>query len=91
MQFHPNFCCEDFVRGWRPNANGGLAMHEGVFMQMVKGAPDNPSQTDVPVIEEINRGNAAQIFGELLTLLEGWSVQPAPPECPYDPGTSRTD
>ena len=47
-------------------------MHEGVFIRMVKGALDNPSQTDVPVIEQINRRNAAQIFGELLTLLEGW-------------------
>jgi len=76
VQFHPNLSYEDFVRGWRPNANGGLALHEGVFMQMVKGALDNPSQTYVLVIEEINRGNPAQIFGELLTLLEAGKRTP---------------
>ncbi len=76
VQFHPNLSYEDFVRGWRPNANGGLALHEGVFMQMVKGAQDNPSQTYVLVIEEINRGNPAQIFGELLTLLEAGKRTP---------------
>ena len=76
VQFHPNLSYEDFVRGWRPNANGGLALHEGVFMQMVKGAHDNPSQTYVLVIEEINRGNPAQIFGELLTLLEAGKRTP---------------
>ncbi len=76
VQFHPNLSYEDFVRGWRPNANGGLALHEGVFMQMVKGALDNPGQTYVLVIEEINRGNPAQIFGELLTLLEAGKRTP---------------
>ena len=76
VQFHPNLSYEDFVRGWRPTANGGLALHEGVFMQMVKGALDNPSQIHVLVIEEINRGNPAQIFGELLTLLEAGKRTP---------------
>ncbi|MFM7550378.1 MAG: AAA family ATPase, partial [Cyanobacteriota bacterium] len=76
VQFHPNLSYEESVRGWRPNANGGLALNEGVFMQMVKGALQHPSQTHVLVIEEINRGNPAQIFGELLTLLEAGKRTP---------------
>jgi 5-methylcytosine-specific restriction enzyme B len=70
VQFHPNLSYEDFVRGWRPNADGKLAIADGVFLQAVKAASKDPGSTFVIVIEEINRGNPAQIFGELLTLLE---------------------
>lgn len=70
VQFHPNISYEDFVRGWRPAGDGRLALHDGVFLQMVSAAITMPSQRYVLVIEEINRGNPAQIFGELLTLLE---------------------
>lgn len=76
VQFHPNLSYEDFVRGWRPAGNGTLALHDGVFMQMVNAARAEPSARYVLVIEEINRGNPAQIFGELLTLLEGGKRTP---------------
>ena len=70
VQFHPNLSYEDFVRGWRPVGDGKLALADGVFMETIHDAAANPSTTSVVVIEEINRGNPAQIFGELLTLLE---------------------
>ena len=70
VQFHPNLSYEDFVRGWRPNADGKLSIVDGVFLQAVKAASKDPASNFVIVIEEINRGNPAQIFGELLTLLE---------------------
>lgn len=92
VQFHPNLSYEDFVRGWRPSGDGGLSLHEGVFMQMVKAALEHPGQTHVLVIEEINRGNPAQIFGELLTLLEAGRRTPrdAMQLCYPDPdGTHR--
>lgn len=92
VQFHPNLSYEDFVRGWRPSGDGGLSLHEGVFMQMVKAALEHPGQTYVLVIEEINRGNPAQIFGELLTLLEAGKRTPrdAMQLCYPDPdGTHR--
>ena len=69
VQFHPNLSYEDFVRGWRPSGDGGLVLHEGVFMHMVKAALENPSQTYVLVIEEINRCNPSQTFGDRLPLL----------------------
>jgi 5-methylcytosine-specific restriction protein B len=39
-------------------------------MEAIKAALDDSLSKIVVVIEEINRGNPAQIFGELLTLLE---------------------
>lgn len=70
VQFHPNLSYEDFVRGWRPTGDGKLSLEDGVFMEMIKVAGKDPSSNFVMVIEEINRGNPAHIFGELLTLLE---------------------
>ncbi|MBU3750795.1 MAG: AAA family ATPase [Mycobacterium sp.] len=70
IQFHPSTSYEDFVRGWRPSADGKLVLSDGVFLEVVEAAHANPGQRYVLVIEEINRGNLAQIFGELLTLLE---------------------
>ena len=70
FQFHPNLSYEDFVRGWRPSGDGRLALVDGPFLQAVEDAGREPSLDFVVVIEEINRGNPAQIFGEMLTLLE---------------------
>ena len=70
MQFHPNLSYEDFVRGWRPSGEGKLTLVDGVFLEAVKAAQAEPALPFVIVIEEINRGNPAQIFGELLTLME---------------------
>lgn len=70
VQFHPSLSYEDFVRGWRPSADGRLILADGVFLEAVREAQSDPNTPFVVVIEEINRGNPAQIFGELLTLLE---------------------
>jgi len=69
VQFHPNLSYEDFVRGWRPSGEGKLSLIDGPFMEAINKAK-NSSSPYVVVIEEINRGNPAQIFGEMLTLLE---------------------
>ena len=70
MQFHSNLSYEDFVRGWRPIEDGHLSLSDGPFLEMVDRAIRNPESKFVFVIEEINRGNPAQVFGEMLTLLE---------------------
>ena len=43
---------------------------DGPFLRAIEDAAREPSLDFVMVIEEINRGNPAQIFGEMLTLLE---------------------
>ncbi len=76
VQFHPNVSYEDFVRGYRPGSDGRLRIVDGLFMEAVKAAKARPDLPMVVVIEEINRGNPAQVFGELLTLLEASKRHP---------------
>ena len=76
VQFHPNLSYEDFVRGWRPSGDGQLDLVDGPFMEMIDSAKKDPEAIYVIVVEEINRGNPAQIFGEMLTLLEADKREP---------------
>jgi len=69
VQFHPSLSYEDFVRGYRPSGKG-LTLTDGIFLQVVEAARAQPDLPHVLIIEEINRGNPAQVFGEMLTLLE---------------------
>ena len=70
VQFHPALSYEDFVRGYRPSGDGRLALTDGLFLQVVQAAIAQPDVEHVLIIEEINRGNPAQVLGEMLTLLE---------------------
>jgi 5-methylcytosine-specific restriction enzyme B len=77
VQFHPSLAYEDFVRGWRPAGDGRLSLVDGILMQAIEAAASEPDRPFVLVIEEINRGNPAQIFGEMLTLLEDTKRRPS--------------
>lgn len=70
VQFHPALSYEDFVRGYRPGGDGKLTLTDGVFLQVVEAARFQPDVDHVLTIEEINRGNPAQVLGEILTLIE---------------------
>lgn len=70
VQFHPNMSYEDFVRGWRPDGKGNLAIADGVLLEIIGKACEDTENPYFLIIEEINRGNPAQIFGEFLTLIE---------------------
>lgn len=58
------------MRGYRPKGKDGLSLIDGVFLEAVEAARAERDRPFVVIIEEINRGNPAQVFGEMLTLLE---------------------
>ena len=75
VTFHQNFAYEDFIEGIRPVLDDGAVgqikyvRHDGIFKRIAKAAKEE-DKPFVLIIDEINRGNIAKIFGELITLIE---------------------
>ena len=83
--FHPEYCNADFVGQIYPYVkpdNGGVEYRfkPGPFAEIVRRAYRNPAEPFFLIIEEINRGNAAAIFGEMFQLLDRIRPEDGPEE-----------
>lgn len=87
--FHPEYSNADFIGQIMPVLRNEKIAYEftpGPFSCILKKAYTNPTLNYCLIIEEINRGNAAGIFGEIFQLLDremnsdsinyGWSKYP---------------
>ena len=66
IQFHPQFSYQQFVGGYV--VEGDLVNYKnGILLNILDGMGDKPH---LLIIDEINRANVTQVFGEILQLLD---------------------
>lgn len=71
--FHPDYTYSDFVGQILPKVNDGHIEYRfkpGPFTRILKKARENRNESFYLVVEEINRGNAPAIFGDIFQLLD---------------------
>ena len=72
--FHPDYTYSDFVGQIMPKLDEERRVYydfsAGPFTRMLRKAYINPDEVFYLVIEELNRGNAPAIFGEVFQLLD---------------------
>lgn len=75
VTFHQSFAYEDFIEGIRPeyvpSTNSiDYSPKPGILKQICQQAAKHPEKEYAVFIDEINRGNISEIFGELISLIE---------------------
>ena len=75
LQFHPAIGYDDFIEGFRPvetTSGSGVRYDLGsrTLLKFAEAAEKVPEQKFVVVIDELNRGDVARVFGEVLTYIE---------------------
>ena len=75
--FHPDYTYSDFVGQILPKVSDQQVKYEfvcGPFTSILRQAYKNPNKMFYLIIEEINRGNAPAIFGDIFQLLDRMDV-----------------
>lgn len=74
VQFHPSYAYEDFFEGYRPvkgtDSQVSFALTPGPLRRIAAEAAAHRDRPYFLIIDEMNRGNLAKVFGELYFLLE---------------------
>lgn len=93
LVFHPDYTYSDFIGQILPAVSGdGQVSYEftaGPFTNILKDAYNDPSTEYILIIEEINRGNAPAIFGEIFQLLDRKVEKDAANDDGFPIGTSE--
>lgn len=94
LVFHPDYTNADFIGQILPvvDPTDGQVTYEftaGPFTQILYDAYRNPKQSYVLIIEEINRGNAPAIFGDIFQLLDRLVEEKSIEGIKYPIGTSE--
>lgn len=88
LVFHPDYMYSDFIGQILPVVRDEKVRYEfapGPFTKLLKKAYENPDKNFYLIVEEINRGNAPAIFGEVFQLLDRIDDE----ESEYPVGTSE--
>lgn len=93
LVFHPDYTNADFIGQILPVVDDdkqvSYEFSAGPFTTIIKNAYENPDKKYVLIIEEINRGNAPAIFGEVFQLLDRIVEPKTIDKVAYPVGTSE--
>ena len=92
--FHPDYTNSDFIGQILPSVNDedktiSYTFKTGPFTNILRDAIRNPQKNYVLIIEEINRGNAPAIFGDVFQLLDRLQEDKTINSITYPKGTSE--
>lgn len=95
LVFHPDYTSSDFIGQILPvvdKNNNNQVTYEftpGPFTTILQNAYASPEQPFILIIEELNRGNAPAIFGDIFQLLDRMVVETTDNNIKYPVGTSE--